>query len=142
MRATNLGFDHDGALLSGDARAAIKIAVSLARHFRRLTVTQIASQSGVGLEQTEFVLARLKSCGLIHQAGAVYDLSLSYRSITIAQIIRAMDGSGDAPAGDGILDGQHMVERDHAVEHFEQRLQETACAILENYSLAEAITPL
>jgi DNA-binding IscR family transcriptional regulator len=123
-------------------RAGIKAAASIARSGRGLSLAEIQAETDIAPALLHSVLTTLHRRGLIYRAGASYSLAMPREDITIAQIVRALGSDGESieEAVFSIRSGGSERGAFCQVEQFVQRLGTAIAAILDNYSLAEAIS--
>jgi DNA-binding IscR family transcriptional regulator len=138
-----LGSGPEPGILSKSARAGIKAAALLARHGQRLSAAQVASQAVLDIDLARSVLDDLCQCGLVYRAGTMFGLAASQEAISIAQIIRATDKASATESCSNIFSSGRCAHCQDgalcAVGSFTQHMASGIRAVLDNYSLAEAI---
>lgn len=144
MRGPVPGWASRADAVSERARAAIRALVVLARSDRQLSAAEIAERAGMARGTAGAILGELHECGLVYKTGAgACGLAFPPAAIAIAQIIRAVDGPATFLSCDSMLAPDRCADCKGgelcAVQQIARRLNAGVSAVLDNYSLAEAI---
>jgi len=137
-------------MLSQKAKYAIKALLALARAQERdelLQSAEIASRHNIPKKFLDLILYELRGHGLVHSVRGReggYQLSQPAADISIARILRAVDGPL-APLPCASVTAYRKCsdcddEKSCAVRRMMREVRDAASAILDNMSLAEAAT--
>lgn len=134
-------------MLSQRARYALRALLHIVEHGRdrSIQVTELAERQAIPRKYLEFIMTDLKKLGVLHSRrgpGGGYTLSRPPTEIMFSEIIRAIDGPialvPCASENFYARCGDCHDEATCAIRKVLMRVRESAVAILENTSLADA----